>query len=865
MPFSTTTDLLREAVALQRRGAVEEAAARYGDVLRADPDNADAHYYLGMMACQAGRFDEGVELARKALASGARHPHAHILLGRALGAMGRHDEAIKSLQEAIALAPDLAIAHGHLADVLSDAGRKSEAIHSYDRALALTPDRIEDWFNRGLALHAVGRLEEALGNFEWVIASKPEIVLAYLERANVLFRLHRNEEALASVDGALLRNPDLAEAWHSRGNILCALLQYDGALTAYGKALALKTDLVEGWLGCGNALRQCKRYEEALAAYEKALAREPKITGAWLGRGNVFLQLQKHEEALTAYEKALELKSDLPEAWLGRGIVLKELRRRDEALDAYDKALVFAPDLTEAWLGRGEVLSILKQHELALTAFDRALALKPDSVQAWYGRSTAAQNLYQYDQAFLGYHKALTLDPDLNYAEGFRLAMKLHLCDWTELETEAAQLLARVREGKAASVPFALLPLPSTAADQLQCAQSYVKNFPAHRPIWVGERYSHDRIRVAYLSADFRNHATAQLTVGLFEHHDKSRFEVTGISIGTTDGSPVRRRLESAFEHFVDVKDKNEAEIANLIRNREIDIAVDLMGYAHNWTGILARRAAPIQINFLGYPGTMGADWIDYIIADASIIPEHHFPYYAEHVVWLPDTYQANDNKNPVSERKPTRAECGLPETAFVFCCFNNAYKILPEIFDIWMRLLGARDNSALWLIETNQTAAANLRREAERRGISGHRLIFAPKIPVADHLARSSLADLFIDTLPCNAHTTGRDALWAGVPLVTCLGSTFASRVAASLLKSIGLDELITYSLEEYEALALKLMREPSLLASVKTKLLRNRNTYPLFDTVRFTRHIEAAYFTMWERYQKGQAPKAFAVNRIV
>jgi protein O-GlcNAc transferase len=865
MPFLTTTDLLREALALQRSGAVDEAAARYGDVLRADPDNADAHYYLGMMSCQAGRFDEGVELARKALARDALHPHAHILLGRALSAMGRYDEAITSLQEAITLAPDLGIAHGHLADVLSDAGRKSEAIHSYDRALALTPDRVEDWFNRGLALHAVGRLDEALGSFERVIATKPEIAQARLERANVLFRLHRNEEALESVDGALLHDPALAEAWHGRGTILCALLQYDGALTAYTKALALKADFVEAWLGCGNALRECKRYEESLAAYEKALALEPKIAGGWLGRGNVFLQLHRHEEALAAYEKALELNADLPEVWLGRGNVLNELRRRDEALDAYDKALGFAPDLTEAWLGRGAVFSILKQHKNALTAFDRALALKPDSVQAWHGWSTAAQNLCQYDQALLGYHKTLTLDPDLNYAEGFRLAMKLHLCDWTELETETAQLLARVRDGKAASVPFALLPLPSTAADQLQCAQCYVKSFPAHRPVWVSETYSHDRIRVAYLSADFRNHATAYLTAGLFEHHDKSRFEVTGISIGTADESPIRRRLENAFEHFVDAKDKNEADIANLIRNREIDVAVDLMGYAHNWTDILARRAAPIQINFLGYPGTMGVDWIDYIIADATIIPEHHFPYYTEHVVWLPDTYQANDNGNPISEYKPTRAGCGLPETAFVFCCFNNSYKIIPEIFDVWMRLLSAGDNSALWLIETNQIAVTNLRREAERRGVSGDRLIFAPKIAMADHLARSSLADLFLDTLPCNAHTTARDALWAGVPLVTCLGSTFASRVAASLLKAIGLNELITNSLGEYETLALKLMREPSFLASVKTKLKRNRNTYPLFDTPRFTRHIEAAYATMWERYQKGQAPKAFAVNRTI
>jgi predicted O-linked N-acetylglucosamine transferase (SPINDLY family) len=383
--------------------------------------------------------------------------------------------------------------------------------------------------------------------------------------------------------------------------------------------------------------------------------------------------------------------------------------------------------------------------------------------------------------------------------------------------------------------------------------------------VWRGEKYKHDRIRIGYVSADFRNHPVGRLAVGLFEAHDKSRFVTIALSLGPDDGSDLHRRIKSAFEDFVDVRNRSDADLAAIIRRREIDILVDLMGFTlAGRSGVLARRAAPVQVNFLGYPATMGADWVDYIIADRTIIPAEHFQSYGERVVWLPDSYQANDDKSPIAEHVPTRSECGLPETAFVFCCFNNTFKINPQIFDIWMRLLAATANSVLWLLETNPAATRNLRREAERRGIDAGRLIFAPRIAVADHLARHRQADLFLDTLPYNAHTTASDALWAGLPLVTCRGETFAGRVAASLLKAAGLPELIATSLDDYEALALKLAHDPTLLGEIKEKLRRNRDRYPLFDTARFTRHIESAYETMWRAHRDGRAPAAFAVESV-
>jgi protein O-GlcNAc transferase len=439
------------------------------------------------------------------------------------------------------------------------------------------------------------------------------------------------------------------------------------------------------------------------------------------------------------------------------------------------------PNLVEASLGRGFSFYKLNRYDEALAAYNKALTLKPDLAETLADCGLVYVQLRQFDKALSAYDRALALKPDLKGAKGDRLHAKLHLSDWTNLNAEISDLVAAVRAHETPTAPFEFLSVSLSAADQLLCAKQCMANLPAYPVMRRNGICAHDRIRVGYFSGDFRNHPVARLAVGLFEAHDKSRFEAIALSFGPDDGSDLRRRTKSAFEDFVDVR-KSEADLAALIGRREIDILVDLMGFTFaSRFGVLARRAAPIQVNFLGYPGTMGARWMDYIIADPTIIPKEHFQFYGERVVWLPYSYQANDDKSRIAERVLTRAECGLPESAFVFCCFNNTYKINPQIFDVWMRLLAGKANSVLWLLGTSPIAERNLRREAERRGISADRLIFAPRISVADHLARHRLADLFLDTFPYTAHTTASDALWAGLPLVTCLGETFAARVAAS------------------------------------------------------------------------------------
>jgi len=476
--------------------------------------------------------------------------------------------------------------------------------------------------------------------------------------------------------------------------------------------------------------------------------------------------------------------------------------------------------------------------------------------------------LGRLDEATESFGRALALKPDQDHLKGIYLHARMHLCDWRDFDVQCAELNADVANGRAATYPFQLLSCASTPAAQLMCARTFVVNkCPAFAdPLWRGEHYGHARIRVAYLSADLRDHPVAYLIAGMFERHDRSRFETVAISFGDDKPSAIRDRLKGAFDRFVDANKMSDREVAKLMRELEVDIAVDLNGFTDgSRPDVFAYKPAPVQVNYLGYAGTLGQDYCDYIIADRFVIPEKSRADYAEKVVYLPESFMVNDIARKISARTPSRAEAGLPEEGFVFCCFNNAYKITPDVFEVWMRLLGQVEGSVLWLSAGNAHAPKNLCREAQARGIAADRLAFAPRVPLnEDHLARVRLADLFLDTLYYNAHTTAADALWAGVPVLTRPGATFASRVAGSLLNAVGLPELITASLADYEVLAVALARDPQRLAAVRQKLARNRDAGPLFDTGRFTRHIEAAYTTMWQRAERGERPQSFAVDPI-
>ncbi len=471
----------------------------------------------------------------------------------------------------------------------------------------------------------------------------------------------------------------------------------------------------------------------------------------------------------------------------------------------------------------------------------------------------------KFDEALVCYEKALALQPDHPHALNGLIWCANSVCDFGRRASFSADAIRRASERGAIISPFQVLTCSGDASLLLQCATNYSAKFieAVPRPLYAGETRRHEKVRIAYLSADFREHPVGYLMADLFERHDRSQFEVIAASFAADDASDLRKRLVRAFDQFHDIRERNDLDAARLLHGIEADIVIDLMGHTKDSRPkILSYRPAPVQASYLGYPGTIGTASLDYIIADETVAPFEHQAFYAEKIVHLPDCYFVSDPNRHCSARVPSRREAGLPETGFVFCCFNQSWKITPEIFDVWMRLLHAVEGSLLWLRFDNESAERNLRKEAQARGINPVRLVFARRLPASeDHLARHHLADLFLDTLPYNAHTTASDALWMGLPVLTSLGQTFAGRAAASMLNAIGLPELVTRSVEDYEALALRLAQDPVLLDGYRQRLKANRLSYPLFDAERFRRHIEAAYLQMWEIWQRGEQPRSFRV----
>lgn len=530
------------------------------------------------------------------------------------------------------------------------------------------------------------------------------------------------------------------------------------------------------------------------------------------------------------------------------------------------EALSLAPDSAELWNNRGTAQAAAKQLESALASFTKALQLQPEFPRAMANRANVLVQLQRPSDAIAAFEQLLRVEPDFPYVLGHLIFCKLQCASWTDLDALCGRIHADLQAGKPAVTPALATALLGRSSDQLGALEIVARDkFRGAPPMWRGERYRHDKIRIAYVSSDLHAHATAVLMAGVFESHDQNRFETIAISLGPDDASPVRARLKNSFHRFIDAADSSDVQIAAFMRQAEIDIAVDLKGYtSHARPGIFAFRPAPVQVNYLGFPATMGAEFIDYIVADRFTIPEADEPFFSEKVARLPDSYQPNDRTRGIAAKPPIRAGMGLPETGFVFCCFNNSFKIQPRVFDVWMRLLRQIEGSVLWLLADNSSAIANLKREAASRGVDPDRLVFAPRAGLEEHLARHRLADLFLDTLPYNAHTTASDSLWTGLPVLTCMGSTFAGRVAASVLNAAGLPELVTSTLDEYEALALALAREPVRLAGIRANLAANRDTCPLFDVERFTRHLESAYTAMWERAERGEKATPFDVPAV-
>lgn len=708
------------------------------------------------------------------------------------------------------------------------------------------------------------RLDEAKAIYAQVLATAPENFLCLHHLGLIAHRQGDNAAAVRLVERAIRAKPDYVEACSNLAAIYRALGRLDESIAMARRAIASEPGCAQAYSNLGNAFEDQGRLEAALAAYQQGAASNPRFSEAQLNAANVLRKLGRRDAAIATCEEIIARRPDAAMPHFVLGNLLKELHRPGKAMAAYRRALELEPDFAAAHTNLGNLLQGEGAYEEAIGAYGRAIAIRPDLAEAHVGMGAALDSLGRIVEAMESFRAAVALDPKLVGIRVWLEHKRRIVCDWDDFAAQDIELRRLVQASPEGVHPFAILSMATTPAEQLHVARALAKSFPVTRRDYARSKQPLDsrKLRIGYLSADFCRHATALLAIELFERHDRSRFEIIAYSHGPEDRSELGARLRAAFDRFVDLCSLTDSEAADLIHADGIDILVELKGYTKGArTGISALRPAPVQVSFLGFPGTMGADFIDYVIADPFVLPMDHQAAFSEKIVHLSHCYQPNDTRRLIADLTPTRAQCGLPEQGFVFCTFNNSYKITPVFFDIWMRLLRDVPGSVLWLLDTSEIAEKNLAKEAERRGIDPRRLVFAQRLPSPEHLARHRLADLFLDTLPYNAHTTASDALWAGLPVLTCAGTTFAGRVAGSLLHAVGLPELVTHSLEHYEALALRLAREPQVLMDLRHKLLGNRLKAPLFDIEAYTRHFEAALTLMWEHWVSGESPRSFAV----
>lgn len=719
-------------------------------------------------------------------------------------------------------------------------------------------------FRSAAALHQTGQLDEAAALYEQLLSHFPDHPDTLQLRALIDVHKARYQEALARFDHVLRIQPNFAAAHANRAAALIGLARYADAAVSAQQALDLDPDSRGAFINLAAALNHASQPEEALAVCERALAKGIADPQIYQMRAEA---LEKVGRPADARASVVTARDNEPAAddFVSDALSFLDNKAPIPALAACEKALALDPKSFAALFARGRVMLMLKRYPEAIADCDRALTINPDSAEIYALRGLTFMEMKQSERALADFEVVLDIDPGFKLIAGEAMFFALRNCEWEGFEQKAAHLLEAVDQGCLPAQPFVLNSLPATPLQHRRLASRY---FADHFPRMGGAvnqaRAPGAKLRIGYFSSDLHEHPVGQLIVGLLEEHDRSQFEIVGFSFGGSPDSANKKRIVRACDDFIDVLGMSDADAAALAREKGIHIAIDLNGYTGgNRTGIFAAGAAPVQVNYLGYPSTLGAPCHHYIIGDGFVTPPEHYDGFSECVVTMPDTYLVtSDIKRHIPARVSTRAELGLPEQGFAFCSFNAPFKITPDVFDVWMRLLKAVDGSTLWLNDSGATAKRNLQREAKERGIEPARLIFAPRTSGLEYLARYRAADIFLDTFYYNAHATACEALLVGLPIVTRLGPAFPGRVGASLLTAIGLPELIAADTAGYERVALSLARDPIALGAVREKLARNIGSYPLFEIKRYTRALESAYRAMWTRYEQGLPPDHIVVK---
>ncbi len=834
-------------------GRADEAAPLLTQALKYKPRDTMLLGGLGLAQLMRGDAPSAEASLRSALKWGNRDDAMlHMRLGMALGAQGRSAEAIVELRRALALAPDSIDVFLNLANALAESGQSAEAEKWLRRVLAQQPSHGSARYNLGTLYTRLGRLDEAAAEFQALLRHYPDSADAHNSLGIVLERQLQLEPAAASYRKALALDARHVSALNNLGNVLRAQSRTEEAAACYTQAMQLAPAHADGYLHMGMLRASQDGLEQARALFRQALAVDPQCVEAAINLGEIHRQSGALADAMQSFRQAVSIDASNTAALNGLGALLRMQGNLNEAADCFSRAIRAAPADAKGLLNLGMLRGQQNQFEEACALLRQAVKVDKDYKPAYLKLAETLKVSGRLDEARDAYGQFLRLQPGDAAAMAGLAHVRQHLCEWDDIEPLWDKARSAIRNGEDVGItPFSALSIPTTPPEQQACARAWaIREFGwiskqsarGADPV-IARRSRNVPLRLGYLSWDYHEHAAAYLMAEVFELHNRDRCRVTAYSLGPDDGSAIRRRIRSACDEFVDMAALPDAAAAQRIADDDIDVLIDLNGYTLGArTAIMAYRPAPVQVNWLGFPGTMGTPCIDWILADHFIIPEGAERHYDERVYRLPDCYQPNDRRREIAA-VPSRSECGLPESGVVFCCFNQPYKILPETYSAWMRVLNRVPGSVLWLLETNDIAMRNLRASAKAQGVAEERIAFAPHRPLAAHLARYRVADLALDTFPYTSHTTASDALWAGCPLIARVGDTFPSRVSGSILQAAHMSELATASLDEFESLAVQVALSPARRMALRQRLDETRMTLPLFDTPRFVENLEQAF----------------------
>jgi len=878
---------------------LDEALKSYKEAISIDSENFKAYFNLAGVMHQLDRRDDAINSYKQSLKINSKFVEAHNNLGNLLREMNYLDEAKKSFQAAISLKPDYVEALFSLSLVFQELGLLDEEVECLKKVTILKPKFTNAFNNLGVALKALGKFNNAIQAFKSAIKIHPNFAEAHNNLGNTYKEIGKPEDAISCYEVAINSDEVYPIYYNNLGIVLTELQQFDRATLVFQSSLAINADHPDTHNNLGNLFKEQGKFDKASKCYKLALSIDPTYFDAHNNLGNVQRELNQIDDAIRSYENAIEINEFFPEAHNNLGSTLKDIKKYDDALTNYQKAIQLNPNYVECFNNFGVIFFELGELDKAINYYKKALAINPDYAYAWgnigivYFYKSDIENAIkfykkailldpimveahlnlgvcfkinsEFDDALKCYERVISINPDAeDFVWGSLLNTMMHLCFWDEVNNRTNEILNKIDNGELVMLPFEFMALTDDPIRLKKLTQTYVhKNFPRLDTLSKLERYPvHQKIRIGYFSADFRLHPVTTLTAQMYEMHDRSKFEVHAFSFGRDSNDEMNLRIREGVDYYHDVVDSSDKDIVLLSRSLEIDIAVDLGGFTEgSRTKIFAMSAAPIQLSYIGYLGTLGADYYDYLIADENIIPKENQKYYSEKIIYLP-SFQVNDSEKP-NIKQLERRDFGLDDEKFIFCCFNNTFKITPNVFDSWSRILSKVDDSLLMIYVENHSSRNNLLIEMKKRGIKTHRLIFADNLPRIEYLERNTVVDLFLDTFPYNAATTASDSLRMGLPVLTLSGDSFASRVGTSLLKALDMPELITQSQDEYESVAIDLASKPNKLNNIKKKLAKNLDNTLLFDTKEFTKQIERSYTEIYERYQLGSKPDHIYLNK--